>query len=189
MTTGDDPASSMPGRRALVAPVGLSLDIDIGETCLGEGDWPTTIETAVSAALHHGLSGPLPKAELYVALVPNAQSQQLNAQYRDKDYATNVLSFPATGPEELSGALKVSACGGPSVMLGDLIIADSVVADEATAQHKSMAAHLSHLVVHGVLHLLGYDHMDDSEAVEMEALERETLKSLGFGDPYEANEE
>jgi len=179
----------MPDREAQSAPAGLSLDIEIDETCLGEGDWTPTIECAVSAALRRGLSGPLPEAELYVGLVPNEQSQQLNAQYRDKDYATNVLSFPATDPEELPDALKASARGGPPVMLGDLIIAGKVVADEAAAQQKSISAHLSHLVVHGVLHLLGYDHMEDNEAVEMEALEREILKSLGFSDPYEANEE
>lgn len=189
MITSDDPASSMPDRGAQGAPAGLSLDIDTGETCLGEGDWSKTIESAVSATLRAGLTGPLPAAELYVGLVPNAQSQRLNVQYRNKDYATNVLSFPATDPEELPAALKISATGGPPVMLGDLIIADNVVVKEAVAQHKSKAAHLSHLVVHGVLHLLGYDHMDDNEAVEMEALEREILKSLDISDPYEAIEE
>lgn len=187
--TSDDPGSSMPGREAPNAPAGLCLDIDISETCLGEGDWTPVIKRAVSAALRRGLSGPLPGAELYVALVPNEQSQQLNAQYRDKDYATNVLSFPATEPEELTDALKASARGGPPLMLGDLIIAGKVVADEAAAQQKSTTAHLSHLTVHGVLHLLGYDHMEDNEALEMEALEREILKSLGFNDPYEAIEE
>jgi len=189
MTINDDPASSMPDQGAPVVPAGLSLDIDIGDNCLGEGDWPRAIETAVSAALGAGLSGPLPSAELYVALVSNEQSQELNAQYRSKNYATNVLSFPATDPDELSASLKVSACGGPPLMLGDLIIADAVVAAEAKAQNKSCAAHLTHLVVHGVLHLLGYDHINDSDAEEMEAMERDVLEALGIDDPYETSEE
>jgi len=194
MTVDEEPSSGIAASVAestvelYAVPDSLSLDIEIGETCLGAGDWPRVIESAVSAALRGGLSGPLPSSEIYVALVDNAQSQNLNANYRSKDKATNVLSFPGTDPDELSGALKFSAKGGPPVMLGDLIIADAVVASEARDQGKSNTAHLSHLVVHGVLHLLGYDHINDSDATEMETLEREILEGLGIKDPYEADE-
>lgn len=169
-------------------PSGLSLDIEVEDHCLGAGDWHALIEGAVVAALADGLSGPLPAAEIYVGLVGNQQSQELNRDYRGKDKPTNVLSFPGIEPDDLPQALKFAASGGPPVMLGDLIIADAVVASEAAEQKKSNADHLSHLVVHGVLHLLGYDHINDTEAEEMEALEREILAKMGIADPYRAND-
>jgi len=102
--------------------------------------------------------------------------RDLNARFRAKDYATNVLSFPAAPQPGL---------GGPQP-LGDLALAYGVCAAEATAQGKSLADHLRHLVVHGVLHLLGHDHEDDAEAEAMEALEREILEHMGVADPYRA---
>ena len=99
--------------------------------------------------------------------------RELNARFRDKDRPTNVLSFPA--PESAAPHL------------GDIVLAYGVCASEAQAQGKTLSDHLSHLVVHGVLHLLGRDHEDDAEAEEMEAEEREILAELGVSDPYAAD--
>ena len=100
--------------------------------------------------------------------------QQLNKQYRDKDKATNVLSFPMQSPEE------VDVC-----LLGDIILCAAVIKDEAGQQAKSSEAHWAHMVVHGMLHLQGYDHIDNDDATEMEQLEISILAQLGFGNPYE----
>jgi len=111
--------------------------------------------------------------ELTIRLVDMDEGQSLNHTYRGKDYATNVLSFPADLPPELDLPL-----------LGDLVVCVPVVAREAAEQHKPLNAHWAHMVIHGCLHLLGYDHIDDAEADEMEALERELLAQLGIADPY-----
>lgn len=100
---------------------------------------------------------------------------ELNQQYRDKSGPTNVLSFPA--PQELPRE-------SPERHLGDIALAFGVCAREAGEQGKSLAAHLQHLVAHGVLHLVGYDHMTEAEAEDMEALERDILATLGHPDPY-----
>ena len=113
-------------------------------------------------------------SELTIRLVDEAEGRELNNTWRHKDYATNVLSFPADVPE---GLLDIP-------LLGDLVICVPVVEREAAEQDKSLEAHWAHLVIHGCLHLLGYDHQDDDEAEEMEALERELLAELGHPDPY-----
>ncbi len=113
-------------------------------------------------------------SELTIRLVDDAEGRELNHTWRQKDYATNVLSFPADVPDEL---LDIP-------LLGDLVICVPVVAREAAEQGKALDAHWAHLVIHGCLHLLGYDHIDDAEAEEMEALERELLAELGHPDPY-----
>jgi probable rRNA maturation factor len=118
-------------------------------------------------------------SELTIRLVDEAEGRELNNTWRHKDYATNVLSFPADVPDEL---LDIP-------LLGDLVICVPVVAREAAEQGKSPDAHWAHLVIHGCLHLLGYDHIDDDEAEEMEALERELLAELGYPDPYAADDE
>lgn len=179
----DDSASSTTGQPEK-AFAGLSLEMDIDDHCFGDGDWASVIERSVQAGLAGGLSGPLPASELYVELVNNNESQELNSEYRCKDTPTNVLSFPGVEPDDLPRTMKVAAQGGPPVLLGDLIIADGVVVSEAADHGKTIESHLSHLVVHGVLHLLGYDHIKDEEAEEMEALEVEILAGLGIDDPY-----
>ncbi len=117
-------------------------------------------------------------SEMTIRLVDEAEARELNHTYRQKDYATNVLSFPADLPDEL---LDIP-------LLGDLVICVAVVEREAAEQGKSLEAHWAHLVIHGCLHLLGYDHIEDEEAEEMESLERELLAQLGHPDPYADDE-
>lgn len=119
-----------------------------------------------------------PQAEVTVRIVEQEESQQLNRDYRGKDKPTNVLSFPFEAPPEIEIDL-----------LGDLIICKEVVETEAKEQKKPLNAHWAHMVVHGSLHLLGYDHIDDDEAEEMESLETEILQKLGFDDPYLSEKE
>ncbi len=116
-------------------------------------------------------------SEVAIQLVDTAEGQAMNRQYRGKDYATNVLSFPADLPEGLPEDFDFP-------QLGDLVICAPVVAREAAEQGKALGDHYAHLTVHGVLHLLGFDHVEEAEAEEMEALERQILASLGIADPY-----
>ncbi|MEY8205573.1 MAG: rRNA maturation RNase YbeY [Bermanella sp.] len=124
------------------------------------------------------LQGLKDEAELSIRLVDEAESQQLNLEYRGQDKPTNVLSFPFEVPEALQGLDEVGQ------LIGDLVICAQVVADEATLQHKPAIHHWAHMVVHGCLHLLGYDHITDAEAQVMEDMERTILGSLNIADPY-----
>lgn len=117
------------------------------------------------------------EAEVTIRLVDEAESQELNHTYRGKDKPTNVLSFPFECPPGIELPL-----------LGDLVICRQVVESEATEQGKPLMAHWAHMVVHGSLHLLGYDHIEDGEAEEMEALEIEFMAALGFANPYQDDE-
>jgi probable rRNA maturation factor len=121
-------------------------------------------------------------AEMYVRVVTSAESRRLNDAWRGKDKPTNVLSFPAEAP----GAVAPRGLGeGPSRLLGDLAICAAVVAREAREQGKTLRAHWAHMVVHGTLHLLGYDHeLGRTEAARMERREKRILDALGFPDPY-----
>ena len=130
-------------------------------------DVATTVERAATAAL-----GAV-EGDVVALLTDDASVQDLNARFRDRDRPTNVLSFPA------------AESAFPH--LGDLVLAHGVCAAEAEAQGKSLADHLAHLTVHGVLHLLGRDHEDEAEAEAMEAEERTILASLGVADPYRAD--
>jgi probable rRNA maturation factor len=116
-------------------------------------------------------------ASVAVLLTDDAAMRQLNAQFRGQDKPTNVLSFPA--PERPSGAGHAE-----SLFLGDMALGYETCAAEALADEKTLGDHLAHLVVHGMLHLLGYDHETDVEAEEMEGRERAILASLGIADPY-----
>jgi probable rRNA maturation factor len=117
--------------------------------------------------------------QMTLRIVSEAEITQLNTHYRHKPMATNVLSFPFQAPPGLPPAAVPPA-------LGDVVICAAVVAREARQQHKTPASHWAHMVVHGTLHLLGYDHMNDAEAQEMEALEAQILARLGYPDPYQA---
>ena len=124
------------------------------------------IERAFEAAFNVASAS----GEVVVKLTDNSEMQRLNLQFRSKDKPTDVLSFPAD---------KMDA-----PFLGDLAIGHGVSARDADAAGKSLPDHLSHLIIHGYLHLLGYDHLEDADAQEMEALERRALASLGIADPY-----
>jgi len=124
-------------------------------------------EAALFAARHRK------PAELSIRIVDAREGRTLNRQYRDRDYATNVLSFPVELPPGIA-----------SPLLGDLAICAPVVAREAREQGKALRDHYAHLTVHGVLHLLGFDHQEDTEAARMEKLETGILAKLGVPDPY-----
>lgn len=117
----------------------------------------------------------LAPAELTIRFVDAEEGRILNRDYREKDYATNVLTFAYNEGEELSDDEPTRA---------DIILCTDVLEKEAAEQQKSVEQHTAHLIVHGVLHAQGYDHMDDEEATEMEALETEILATLGISDPY-----
>jgi probable rRNA maturation factor len=130
-----------------------------------------TAETLAEAAAEASLAVlPSARGDLVILLTNDSEVKDLNARFRGKDQPTNVLSFPAGD--------------NPHGHLGDVALALGVCAAEAAAQGKPLADHLQHLVAHGVLHLVGYDHQDDGEAEAMEALEREILATLGVPDPY-----
>lgn len=114
-----------------------------------------------------------PGAVVSLRLVDREESQQLNSQFRHQDKPTNVLSFPAELPPEIG-----------LLLLGDIAICAPLVEKEASEQGKSLESHWAHLSVHGILHLLGYDHQDETGANEMESLEIEILEELGFSNPY-----
>lgn len=124
------------------------------------------------------LAGKPQKFTLAIRVVDEPEARRYNREYRDKDYATNVLSFPAELPEGLPEEIR-------QAQLGDLLLCAPVVAREAKEQCRSEVDHWAHLIVHGVLHLFGYDHEQQSEAVLMETLETEILANLGVSDPYQ----
>jgi probable rRNA maturation factor len=111
--------------------------------------------------------------ELTIRIVDETEAQQLNETWRQRSYPTNVLSFPYESPPGIEIPL-----------LGDLVICAPVVAREAQEQHKTLEAHWAHLVIHGTLHLLGYDHQEETQALAMEALEINILNNLGYPNPY-----
>lgn len=125
------------------------------------------------------LEGRIREADLAVRLVGNKEGRALNRHYRGKDYATNVLSFPA----DIADGVKMPK-DVKMPLLGDLVLCAPVIAREAKEQKKPLVAHYAHLTVHGTLHLLGWDHEDTREAECMEQLEREILAGLGLPDPY-----
>jgi probable rRNA maturation factor len=131
----------------------------------------TDLERWISAALQ---SQALEDAEVSVYIVDEDEGQELNAQYRGKDYPTNVLSFPADIAEEV---------GVP--LLGDLVVCAPVVEREAQEQGKTLQAHWAHMLVHGTLHLLDFDHIEDDEAEAMEVLETQIVTGLGYPAPYQ----
>jgi probable rRNA maturation factor len=152
----------------------VTIELDIQQACDAE-NLPSTaqLQSWVDTTLGHYKKD----FELTIRIVEISESQALNLQYRKKDKPTNVLSFPFEVPEGIELNL-----------LGDLVICADIVCDEAKIQSKELHNHWAHMVIHGCLHLLGYDHIDDNEAIEMEALETSILKELQISDPYIINE-
>lgn len=154
----------------------MDLELDLQIACEAsnlpsEADFIRWVQAALAGA-HYQVAADLP-TELTIRLVDTEESHKLNRDYRGMDKPTNVLSFPFDGPE-----------GIPLALLGDLVICVPVVVQEAKEQHKTEPAHWAHMVVHGTLHLLGFDHIEEADAEQMEALEVVILASLGYADPY-----
>ena len=152
----------------------MRVDLTLQAACEAE-DLPAQVdfERWVAAALQ----GRRARAEITLRIVGEAESRSLNRIWRGRDRATNVLSFGAGPAEDLPPPLRGAA-------LGDLVLCAPLVRREAREQGKEPAAHWAHLVVHGTLHLLGYDHAEPESAEAMEALETGILVRLGFADPY-----
>lgn len=150
----------------------IEIEIESDDWTAALPDAEAVVERAAAQALG-SVSG-----DLVILLTDNEAVRVLNARFRDKDRPTNVLSFPG-------GDMPMQGFGPDApVHLGDIVLAFGVCRDEAAEQGKSLANHLTHLVIHGVLHVLGRDHEDEAEAEAMEAEERTLLASLGVADPY-----
>ncbi len=163
----------------------LQIEINTGPDWQDGTDWQKRTEKAASAALSASSYGDLAERnfalEISIKFSDNDEVQKLNSAYREKDKPTNVLSFPLV-PRDLFESLSNSDDG--EILLGDIVMAHGVCADEAKEKSIPMADHASHLLVHGVLHLLGYDHETEAEALIMEALEVKALQKLGIANPY-----
>ncbi|TPG12340.1 rRNA maturation RNase YbeY [Sphingomonas oligophenolica] len=155
------------------------------------GEWEALATRACRAAIELTPQGPLlttpARIEISVRLTSDDEVHTLNRQYRDQDKPTNVLSFPMVQPDLIDTISQNSDDG--EVLLGDIVLAHDVCVAEAADKHVSVEQHATHLLVHGTLHLLGYDHLGDEEAGAMEDIERQALASLGIADPYLVREE
>lgn len=149
----------------------MSVFVDVDNACSAE-QVPSV--DVVTQWVSESLSGLRERAEVSIRIVDELESAALNVQYRHKNASTNVLSFPSHLPED---------CDPP--LLGDLAICAAVVEREALEQGKLREAHWAHMVIHGTLHLLGFDHIKDSEADVMESREIAIMQRLGFPNPYE----
>ncbi|RZF65670.1 rRNA maturation RNase YbeY [Sphingomonas populi] len=156
------------------------------ESVWPDHDWDALAHRAATVAIERTPNGEILTTEalfeVSVRLTDDAEVQHLNAQYRHKDKPTNVLSFPMVQPDLLETIGQNSDDG--EVLLGDIVLAYGVCAAEAEERGITLVDHATHLIVHGTLHLLGYDHMVEDEAETMEAIETDALKSLGLADPY-----
>lgn len=155
----------------------MLVEADVSEEWDSRTDWEALADRAVRAAIGHSDNPALAArdCEVSVKFTSDDEVQALNAAWRGKDKPTNVLSFPMAEPEELESA----------PMLGDIVLAHGVCAAEASGKNVPIESHAAHLVVHGTLHLLGYDHeTSDADAELMEETERKALAAIGIADPY-----
>jgi probable rRNA maturation factor len=176
VTAADAPAPTEAAGTPLIDP---PAEPDVAVT-IDSGDWPPEAEAAVrNAALHALRHAPAAAKRLVVdvTLTDDAAQHRLNRTWRGKDAPTNVLAFPAADPAEPSPP-------GAPCLIGDIVLAFGTIRREASEQDKPFLDHLRHLVVHGILHLLGRDHQDPEEAAAMEAQEIAILADLGVPDPY-----
>jgi probable rRNA maturation factor len=148
-------------------------------------DWQAIGERACSAALtaspQADLANSLAEIEISVRLTSDEEVHTLNRQYRQQDKPTNVLSFPMVQPDLIE---SLSNTDDGEILLGDIVLAHGICAREADERNVSLQDHATHLMVHGVLHLLGHDHMDDAQAEAMEAIEQAAMAALNLHDPY-----
>ena len=160
-----------------------AYQIEVSAPCPGWAQDCAEAETlAAGAARRALLCGEAPNAAVVdITLTDDDEQRTLNRTWRGKDAPTNVLAFPLMS---LDPDLDVPVPPGAPLLLGDVVLAFETVRREAAEQNKTLADHLRHLVVHGVLHLLGYDHQDEAEAERMESIERELLAGLDIPDPY-----
>jgi probable rRNA maturation factor len=164
----------------------LTTETDIASPHWPPADWQVLAATAVAAALartpYAGLATGGATVEVSIRLTDDAEVHTLNRQYRQKDKPTNVLSFPMVQPD-LLGSLGNTDDG--EILLGDIVLAAETCAREAAEKHWPVPAYAQHLIVHGLLHLLGYDHeLGESQATAMEALESAACAALGLPEPY-----
>ena len=168
----------------------IRVEADAGEEWDSRINWAELSREAVRSAVEHSdrsalIASPV-AVEVSVKFTSDREVRALNGNYRNKDKSTNVLSFPMVEPELID---SIAASGGGEALLGDIVLAHGICAAEAAERHVSVEAHASHLVVHGTLHLLGYDHEEgEAEADSMEAVERSALAALGIPDPYSVTE-
>ena len=162
----------------------ILVEADISEDWDSRTNWPALIEGAASAAISHSRHAALAEvdAEISVKLTDDAEVHVLNRDWRGKDKPTNVLSFPMIDPAFLAAPAQA---GEPELLLGDIVLAHGICVREAEERGIAVESHATHLIVHGTLHLLGYDHeTGEADAEEMEAVERRALASLSIADPY-----
>lgn len=157
----------------------------------GDTDWDALAARAVNAAItatpHGALAAAAAMVEVSVRLADDAEVRALNRDYRGKDAATNVLSFSMVQPDLIAIVCANSDDG--EVLLGDVVLAHETCTAEAVDKGISLADHAAHLIVHGTLHLLGYDHIDDHAAEAMEQIEQDVLRQMGLHNPYHDQED
>ena len=163
--------------------VELDMGVVWGKSDFGQSEVEKAVDTAVRFAAIPELADPAVPISVSIKLSDNAEVHALNKEWRDKDKPTNVLSFPMLDDEELD-ALLAGTYDAPEIMLGDIISAYEICVAEAKEKDIPVAHHATHLVIHGMLHLLGHDHIEDDEAELMEALEVKALASMGLHNPY-----
>lgn len=165
----------------------IAVEIDIVDSWQGDTKWEELTQEAVNAAAAQTPYAPLASCTLQcsvsIILTDDDEVHALNRKYRQKDRPTNVLSFPMMDTPQLSALTSRS---GGQAMLGDIAVAYGTCAKEAAEKGIALAQHSAHLIVHGMLHLLGYDHIEDAQADAMEALEIKALASMGLPNPYTA---
>lgn len=164
----------------------LEIALEADEEWDSSRSWDLLVRRAAEAAIAESAFPQLAmsdrRIEISILLTGDDEVRDLNAEYRGKEKPTNVLSFPMSDIDDL----RDTTIAGPELLLGDIVLARGVCETEAADKGVSVEQHVTHLLVHGTLHLLGYDHQDDVEAADMEAREIRALGRLGIANPYEA---